>query len=230
MKGLFRKLGLTSGGSEADLEGESPYDNVITSTAPLTSTTNGAQMAKTQKELVQIDNDTIKVLIVGDSGTGKTSLIKNYTTGKKNVTRPTVGVEFIQRNIEVGEKSYKCQFVDSAGQDIFQSITQKFYHGSHAVVIVYDVTKPDTWHNVRKWLKNVQEHGSESVIVNVIGNKIDIQARHVTTEEAKEYCDKVDLGYFECSAEVGTNVENTFDETLIHVLKAAGVKNPVIEK
>jgi small GTP-binding protein len=160
----------------------------------------------------------IKILAIGDSGCGKTSILDRYCTGKfKTNTAPTIGVDFLIKNTEVGGAKVKCHLIDSVGQQMFRSITFAYYRGVHAVMIVFDVTSTDSFDNLRDWISNVKQYAQEDVVVVVIGNKVDVPQRIVTTYEASEFCKKHNFKYFETSAKEGTNIDQAFNDAISQV-------------
>lgn len=122
----------------------------------------------------------------------------------------TIGVDFKIRTITVKGYKVKLQIWDTAGQERFRTITSTYYRGTHGVVVVYDVTTPDSFANVKRWLHEI-ETNCENVQRILVGNKLDEPTRRVVSEtEAKRFADSIKINYFETSAKENLNVEQMF--------------------
>lgn len=164
--------------------------------------------------------NTLKVIVIGDSGVGKTSLIQTYFTGKFSAThRPTLGADFLSGNVSLNGKDYTLQVWDTAGQEKFQSIGTAFYRGSDCCVIVYDITNPTSFEKMNTWKKEFIDQGGisnpEKFPFVIIGNKSDKEAeRKVQKEKAQVWCENQggNLQYFETSAKNDTGVKASFEK------------------
>lgn len=164
--------------------------------------------------------NTLKVIVIGDSGVGKTSLIQTYFTGKFSSThRPTLGADFLSGNVSLNGKDYTLQVWDTAGQEKFQSIGTAFYRGSDCCVIVYDITNPTSFDKMNTWKKEFIDQGGitnpEKFPFVIIGNKSDKEAeRKVQKEKAMVWCENQagNLQYFETSAKNDTGVKAAFEK------------------
>jgi small GTP-binding protein len=156
-----------------------------------------------------------KLIVVGDSGVGKSCLTNKAT---KNVFEEnynaTIGFEFFNFNIKFGEKIIKLQIWDTCGQELYRSLITNFYRNSSLAIIVYTVTDRTTFENVDLWYKELRTHANPNVKVFLIGNKIDlIDQRRIQTEEGQRYADQYKLNKFiEASAKSGFNAKNIFIE------------------
>ena len=156
-----------------------------------------------------------KLIVVGDSGVGKSCLTNKAT---KNVFEEnynaTIGFEFFNFNIKFGEKIIKLQIWDTCGQELYRSLITNFYRNSSLAIIVYTVTDRTTFENVDLWYKELSTHANPNVKVFLIGNKIDlIDQRRIQTEEGQRYADQYKLNKFiEASAKSGFNAKNIFIE------------------
>ncbi|POM61108.1 Rab11 family GTPase, partial [Phytophthora palmivora] len=114
----------------------------------------------------------LKVVLIGDSGVGKSNLVMRFT---KNKYMPhsvqTVGFEFATKTIRVGDRRLKAQIWDTAGQERFQSLTAAYYRNAVGAMIVYDITNRSSFEHVTGWLAQVHEHSHESLVLILVGNK-----------------------------------------------------------
>jgi small GTP-binding protein len=154
----------------------------------------------------------VKLVLIGDSGTGKTNLMLRYTKNQFDLeTKTTIGVEFSSREINIEHTKYKYQIWDTAGQERFQGLATAYFRGAKICIIVYDITKYETFVNVNNWLKKVRDNCDPDVQIYVIGNKIDLEhLRSVSKEEGIKYCKENDLVFAEVSALRSTNIEELF--------------------
>eukprot|EP00092_Neocalanus_flemingeri_P027903 GFUD01030291.1.p1 GENE.GFUD01030291.1~~GFUD01030291.1.p1 ORF type:complete len:274 (-),score=61.17 GFUD01030291.1:270-1091(-) len=152
-----------------------------------------------------------KILIIGDSGVGKSSLLLRYSddTFIENHI-PTIGVDFKIRTIVLDGKTIKVQMWDTAGQERFKAISQTFYHGAHGIFLVYDVTDSDTFYNIQKWSQDVDKYAAENVKKVLVGNKSDLHNQIVEFDAAKTYSDSLGVPFLETSAKNNSNVNQAF--------------------
>lgn len=155
-----------------------------------------------------------KLLIIGDSGVGKSSLMNRFSDNVFSESYiNTIGVDFKIRTIEVNGKMIKLQIWDTAGQERFRTIVSSYYRGAHGIMIVFDITDKDSFNNVRMWTEEIRKYAIDNVKTILIGNKADFESkRQVEYSEAKEYADSMNMTYFETSAKTALNVEKSFFE------------------
>lgn len=152
-----------------------------------------------------------KLLIIGDSGVGKSSLLIRFsdnTFSGSYIT--TIGVDFKIRTVVINGERVKLQIWDTAGQERFRTITNTYYRGTHGVIVVYDVTNGESFANVKRWLQEIE---SNCDVVNkvLVGNKNDDPNRKVViTEDAQRFANQMDIQLFETSAKDNLNVEEMF--------------------
>lgn len=160
-----------------------------------------------------------KVVLVGDSGVGKSNLISRFTRNEFNMdSKSTIGVEFATRSIEVDGKTVKAQIWDMAGQERYRAITSAYYRGAVGALLVYDITRQITFENVERWLKELREHGDQSIVITLVGNKSDLRhLRKVATEKAKGFAEKEGFFFIETSALDSTNVDDAFCQILTEI-------------
>ena len=162
-----------------------------------------------------------KIVLVGDSGVGKTNLLLRYLKNKFDQnSKATVGVEFGSKNITIDNSIVKAQVWDTAGQERYRSITSAYYKGSHGALVVYDVTKIESFNNVDKWISDLRNNTDEKLVIMLIGNKIDLdKERTVKTEEGQEKSNENELAYIETSALDSRNVEKAFESIVTKIHK-----------
>ncbi len=167
----------------------------------------------------------IKILMLGDSGVGKSSIINRWISGTFNPSLvTTLGVDMKKRKLHVDDKLVEVQVWDTAGQSAFHRITTSYYRGSNAILLVFDVSDKSTLQNVEYWMKNIKEHAAENVQIALIGNKVDLREKvgpeHcVRLEEGKLTAEKYKVIYAETSAMTsGDAVESAFDKIVRKVM------------
>lgn len=131
----------------------------------------------------------LTVVLIGDSGVGKSNLLSRFTRNEFNLdSKSTIGVEFATRSIQVDAKTIKAQIWDTAGQERYRAITSAYYRGAVGALLVYDISKHQTYENVTRWLKELRDHADSNIVIMLVGNKSDLRhLRAVPTEEAKQF-------------------------------------------
>ncbi|KAG2615819.1 ras-related protein RABA2a-like [Panicum virgatum] len=169
-----------------------------------------------------------KVVLIGDSGVGKSNLLSRFTRNEFCLeSKSTIGVEFATRTLHVEGKIIKAQIWDTAGQERYRAITSAYYRGALGAVLVYDVSKPTTFENISRWLKELRDHADSNIRIMLVGNKTDLRhLRAVTTEDAQNFAEAEGLSYIETSALEATNVEEAFQLILGDIYRAIS-KKPV---
>ncbi|XP_068647253.1 ras-related protein RABA2a [Aristolochia californica] len=168
-----------------------------------------------------------KVVLIGDSGVGKSNLLSRFTRNEFCLeSKSTIGVEFATRTVQVEGKIIKAQIWDTAGQERYRAITSAYYRGALGALIVYDVTKPTTFENVSRWLKELRDHADSNIVIMLIGNKTDLKhLRAVATEDAQSYAEKEGLSFIETSALEAINVEKAFQTILGEIYRIISKKS-----
>uniref|UniRef100_A0A8C7CK90 Ras-related protein Rab-25 n=1 Tax=Oncorhynchus kisutch TaxID=8019 RepID=A0A8C7CK90_ONCKI len=117
-----------------------------------------------------------KVVLIGDSGVGKSNLLSRFTRNEFNLeSKSTIGVEFATRSIQVDGKTIKAQIWDTAGQERYRAITSAYYRGAVGALLVYDIAKHLTYENVERWLKELRDHADNNIVIMLVGNKSDLR-------------------------------------------------------
>ncbi|XP_055054223.1 ras-related protein Rab-35 [Misgurnus anguillicaudatus] len=162
-----------------------------------------------------------KLLIIGDSGVGKSSLLLRFadnTFSGSYIT--TIGVDFKIRTVEINGEKVKLQIWDTAGQERFRTITSTYYRGTHGVIVVYDVSSAESFVNVKRWLHEINQN-CDDVCRILVGNKNDDPASKVVeTNDAQKFAEQMGIHLFETSAKENVNVEDMFNCITELVLKA----------
>ncbi|ROL47862.1 Ras-related protein Rab-13 [Anabarilius grahami] len=150
-----------------------------------------------------------KLLLIGDSGVGKTCLIIRFAEDNFNSTYiSTIGIDFKVKTIEVEGKKVKLQVWDTAGQERFKTITTAYYRGAMGIILVYDITDEKSFENIQNWMKSIKENASAGVSQMLLGNKCDIEAkRKVSKEIGEKLAKEHGIRFFETSAKSSINVE-----------------------
>ncbi|GMH85686.1 hypothetical protein TL16_g10310, partial [Triparma laevis f. inornata] len=154
----------------------------------------------------------IKLLMIGDSGVGKTCLLLRYANDSFSPTFiTTIGIDFKIKNVEIDTKRIKLQIWDTAGQERFRTITTSYFRGAQGILLVYDVTDRRSFESIRNWISQIQQHADVSVNKILVGNKCDItEEKSVSTEEGARLAEEYGIGFFEASAKNDINVEQSF--------------------
>ncbi|THH06115.1 hypothetical protein EW145_g4308 [Phellinidium pouzarii] len=160
-----------------------------------------------------------KVVLIGDSGVGKSNLLSRFTRNEFNLdSKSTIGVEFATRTIEIEGKTVKAQIWDTAGQERYRAITSAYYRGAVGALLVYDIAKPQTYENVKRWLKELRDHADSNIVIMLVGNKSDLKhLRAVATEAAQAFAAENQLSFIETSALDASNVEKAFQTILSEI-------------
>ena len=162
-----------------------------------------------------------KIVIIGDSGVGKSNILSRYVRDEFSMdTKATVGVEFGSKIISINNQQIKIQIWDTAGQEAFQAITRTYYKGATGALVVYDITRRDTFNHVTKWLDEVRANALKEIQIILIGNKKDLEdKRQVQTEEGQSLADKNGLLFLETSAKTAVNVSEAFINSAQKILE-----------
>lgn len=185
--------------------------------------------AATHQQTNQISPDSepsrrIKLLLLGDSGVGKSSLILRWTLDAFSPSMiSTVGVNFKTRKILHNNEIVQVQVWDTAGQEQFHKITTSYYKGAQGIMLVYDVSDVKKLENVEYWIKNIKSHASDSVQVVLVGNKIDLRTSDphrpcIDTERGKEIARRFSVPFFETSAKESSHVDEAFTTLVAQII------------
>jgi len=156
-----------------------------------------------------------KYIIVGDTAVGKSCLLLQFTDKRfQPVHDLTIGVEFGSRMITIESTQVKLQIWDTAGQEKFRSITRSYYRGTTGALLVYDITRRDTFDHLTEWLEDCKKYSNPNIVIMLIGNKCDLEEkRAVSREEGEQFAKQHGLFFLEASAKTDENVDEAFIAT-----------------
>jgi len=177
----------------------------------------------------------LKVIILGDSGVGKTSLMNQYVHKRFSAQyKATIGADFLTKEVMIEDKLVTLQIWDTAGQERFQSLGVAFYRGADACVLVYDITDAKSFDNLESWMDEFLVHASprnaDTFPFVVLGNKADLASsrRQVSASKAKSWAaSKGDIPSFETSAKEALNVEQAFHTIAKNALQQEATQKPI---
>jgi len=157
-----------------------------------------------------------KVVLIGDSGVGKSNLLSRFTRNEFSLeTKTTIGVEFATRSIQCEGKITKAQIWDTAGQERYRAITSAYYRAAVGALLVYAINSRNSFRNIERWLAELRENADRNIVIMLVGNKSDLKhLREVSTEEATEFAQKNGLLFMETSALDGDKVEDAFQQLI----------------
>jgi|UniRef100_A0A7S3PVA0 Ras-related protein Rab-18 len=164
-----------------------------------------------------------KLLMIGDAGVGKSSMLLRFTDDSFDEhIQSTIGVDFKVKHLDVASKRIKLTIWDTAGQERFRTLTSSYYRGAQGVVMVYDVTRRDSFENLEQWLKEVKlysPNNGEGVIKLLVGNKVDLQNKVVPREEAEAWARSQGMLFLEASAKTRTGIKQCFMEVVQKIVE-----------
>ncbi|KAE8576820.1 hypothetical protein XENTR_v10004330 [Xenopus tropicalis] len=156
---------------------------------------------------------TFKVMLLGDSGVGKTCFLMQFRDGAflSGAFLATVGIDFRYKIVTVDGLKVKLQIWDTAGQERFRSVTHAYYRDAQALLLLYDITSKTSFDNIRAWLTDIHEYAQKDVVIILLGNKNDMDAaRIIETEDGESLAKEYGVPFMETSAKSGVNVELAF--------------------
>eukprot|EP00826_Nyctotherus_ovalis_P007106 TRINITY_DN11752_c0_g1_i2.p1 TRINITY_DN11752_c0_g1~~TRINITY_DN11752_c0_g1_i2.p1 ORF type:complete len:215 (-),score=33.48 TRINITY_DN11752_c0_g1_i2:47-691(-) len=164
---------------------------------------------------------TVIIKLVGDSDVGKTSIINRYIDDKFTIyTQSTVGVDYKNTSFKMGEYQIKLIIWDTAGQEKYRTLTSSYYRGAHAMCMVFSISDRNSFENLNKWVREYDENcGDDEALMMLVGNKVDLNDRVVTSEEANDYAKKHSMLYTEVSAKTSYGIKDLFVELAFKVVE-----------
>lgn len=167
-----------------------------------------------------------KVVLIGDSAVGKSNLLSRFSRNEFSLdSKATIGVEFQTKTLVIDHKTVKAQIWDTAGQERYRAVTSAYYRGAVGAMLVYDITKRQSFDHVARWLEELRGHADKNIVIMLVGNKSDLGTlRAVPTEDAKEFAQRESLFFMETSALEATNVETAFLTVLTEIYRVISKK------
>ena len=165
----------------------------------------------------------IKLALIGEASTGKTSISKCYINGplqNEEEYKVTVALDFFTKILECENNLIKLQIWDTAGQERYQSLTSGYLKGVHGCIIVFDVTNRKSFERISDWIQLYKNFNENKNNIIIVGNKIDKPKRVVNKDEAENYCNQLGIKYFETSALTGVNIFIIFQTIAFQILNS----------
>ena len=161
-----------------------------------------------------------KLILIGDSYVGKSNILLKYLKNQFNEnSKTTIGVEFGTKNIIINNKRIKIQIWDTAGQERYRSITSAYYKGAKGALIVYDITRKNTFDNIDKWITDLKLNGDKDICIIILGNKSDlIDKREINKNDGIKKAEMYKTAFLETSALNGDNISKAFDELIEQIV------------
>ncbi|XP_028783011.1 ras-related protein RABF1-like [Neltuma alba] len=157
----------------------------------------------------------VKLVLLGDSGVGKSCIVLRFVRGQFDpASKVTVGASFLSQTIALQDSTtVRFEIWDTAGQERYAALAPLYYRGAAVAVIVYDITRPESFYKAQYWVKELQKHGSPDIIMALVGNKADLQEkREVPVQDALEYAEKNGMFFIETSAKTADNINELFED------------------
>ena len=165
----------------------------------------------------------IKIVIIGESAVGKTNLLTRYTVNSFDKSaKATIGMDFTSKEVYISGYTAKAQFWDTAGQEKYKAIAKSYYKLADGVLLVYDVTRRETFEKLKNWLNDIKNNSDKEIKIILIGNKNDlVNKRKVSVEEGKKFAQDNDMFFWETSALTNSErcVNKAFDALLEECMK-----------
>ena len=167
-----------------------------------------------------------KILTIGESDVGKTCILLRYTDDIFAKHNTTIGVDHKIKVVNINNKSIKLKIWDTAGQERFRNTTKQYYKGSDGIVLVFDFTDRNSFEKVREWIIQIHTYlQRDSIGIVLLGNKCDADNKEVTLQEANEIANEFNMKFFETSAMYNINIEESFKQLIMEIIKIKEAKN-----
>ncbi|XP_065857201.1 ras-related protein RABA4d [Euphorbia lathyris] len=173
-----------------------------------------------------------KVVLIGDSAVGKSQLLARFSRNEFCLdSKATIGVEFQTKTLSIDNKTVKAQIWDTAGQERYRAVTSAYYRGAVGAMLVYDMTKRQSFDHMSRWLEELRGHADKNIVIMLIGNKSDLGSlRAVPIEDAQEFAQRENLFFMETSALEATNVETAFLTILTEIYRVISKKSLSVDE
>ena len=167
-------------------------------------------------------DEKVKIMIIGETKVGKTSLISRYCKGDFSGGEylSTIGIDFQIKNLKINSKKIRLQIWDTAGEERFRNIAKNYFQSSDGFLVVYDISNIESFETLDYWIEEIKSNSQELSQLILVGNKCDIiDERKIKTDDGKAYAKKKNIKFFEVSAKEGTNVNQVFESLVKNILK-----------
>lgn len=166
---------------------------------------------------------TVKVVLLGDSGVGKTSIVNRYTTGVVQLSvKPTIGAAFVTKEISVEGKDCELLIWDTAGQEVYRGLAPMYYRSAAIAIIVYDCIRPQTYQSVSYWIKELRMNVDKNTVIVVCANKIDREEpKNPESEVAQKFAFDNGALFIETSAISGIGIDRLFQMAVLEYSRSA---------
>lgn len=175
----------------------------------------------------QININAIKIVLLGDSGVGKSSIVLRFVTNTFSpYSESTIGASFTTKLMVVNNIPIKYHIWDTAGQERYRSLAPMYYRGVAVAIVVYDITNKKSFISVKKWIKELKEYGPDEILIAIVGNKSDLsQKRKVSIMQVQAYSEEINAIYLETSAKDNNNIIELFTNIGNQMSKSLASKN-----
>ena len=223
----FGKIQISLKNSDNYLELLNEIDKSINQNKNFLSTNYVTECITNNKKVTSriISQNTIRVVLLGDSMVGKTAFLTRYFKNTFTETfLSTIGIDDETKFIKINDEKCKLIIWDTAGQERFRSLPKKYYQNADGIFLLFDVTKPESFKNVSSWMKDIQNNANRgndtsSIIIYLLGNKIDMNEREISKEEAKNLADELKMKYCEISCKLNINITEVICDMVIDCYK-----------
>ena len=166
----------------------------------------------------------VKLVLLGDSGVGKTSIVTQYVSGTApDNVNPTIGAAFVTKDVNIDGQQLELLIWDTAGQEVYRGLAPMYYRSALIAIIVFDVTKAESFDSVSYWIKELKTNVEESIVILVCGNKIDLEEKRVIEfQSANSMANENGALYAETSASSGAGVDRMFQVAISNLLQTKG--------
>ena len=164
---------------------------------------------------------TFKIILLGDSSVGKTSLILRFCDDKfMEIGTSTIGVDTKTKDVRHNGKKIQLEIWDTAGEERFRTLAKNSYQGSDGIILVYDITQKKTFSNIKHWYDNIKNNiDIDKVAIILVGNKSDLPDPQVKKESSEKFCEQYNLQLIETSCKDNINIEETFNILIEKMIK-----------
>ena len=171
-----------------------------------------------------------KIILVGDSGVGKTSILKKFINNEFNEDiKCTINIDFFSKSIKIDKNLYtNLKIYDTAGQEKYRALIKQYYQGTDGIILVFDLTNENSFNKLKSWINEVSDNTEKSQII-LVGNKADLIERKIDEQTAENFAKQRDMKYIETSAKEGTNILLLFEELALDINKKKQNDSSVVE-